>query len=173
MLCHGQGDPRSDPFLGGCCYVNGQICPNRWYIEPHVGAGVQSAIVRDSTGASMGTVDTIARSFVGNNPQRRQRVYDSLQGTRYVCKAAVLAVDADPSILNNRAAFEAAWAARPEYQAIGPVWVAEGNPFTYCMSYGPAEQQCCHSEVPEVNATKAANLTTTAVAIRRAAPGAS
>ena len=34
MICHGQGDPRSDPFDGGCCYIAGVgVCPNRWFID--------------------------------------------------------------------------------------------------------------------------------------------
>lgn len=173
MLCHGQGDPRADPFLGGCCYVNGAICPNRWYIEP--GPVTSERQVLDHQRNVLGTVDAVARTFVGNNGPRRQRVADAIQGTQFVCKAAILAIDANPQILNNRAQFDTAWAARPEYQPIADAWEAIGEPRNYCQVYGPAtgEFQCCFRETEQENAAKAGALTTTAVTIRRSAPGAS
>lgn len=165
MLCHGQGDVAHD----GCCYVNGQVCPNRWRIDRSIDP---DGVVFDAAGVSLGTVDAVARSFVGNNPQRRATVAEAVQGTRYICSAAVLAIDADPSILNDRTMFEAAWEARPEYQVVADAWEANGQPRNWCMSFGPAEGQCCYAEDQATNDAKRAALSATAVSIRRRANGA-
>lgn len=171
MLCHGQGDQLPDLFDGGCCFVAGAVCPNRWYIAP--GPVTADRQVFDSTRTLLGTVDQVARSFVGGNPNRRARIAEALQGTLYVCKAAVLAIDAQPSILNNRPAFDAAWFARPEYTPIADAWESIGRPRDWCMIYGPTEAQCCFSETPAVNAARAGVLSTTHVTLRRSARGAS
>lgn len=169
MLCHGQGDGRVDAFDGGCCYVNGLVCPNRWFIDWASPEGE----VLDSSRTSLGTVDDVARSFVGNNPNRRASVADAVQGVSFVCSAAVFAVADDPSLLNDRAAFEAAWELRPEYQPIADVWETIGRPRSWCMSYGPGEGQCCFGEDPATNDAKRAVLSTTAVTIRGSLNGAS
>ena len=157
----------ADDFGGGCCHVPGfGVCPLRWYIS-------DAGEVLASDRSSLGTVTEVIRSFVGNSKPRQNRVAEQIQGARYLCSAAVLAIDEDPSILTDRAAFEAAWAARPEYAQIADVWETLGKPRAYCMEYGPSEGQCCHSETTEENSSKAATLSTTAVSIRRSAPGAS
>ena len=173
MICHGQGDQRANLFDGGCCFVDGAVCPNRWFIDRSPGSAVTQALVLDSTGASLGTVDAVTRSYVGNNPSRRQEVYDELQGVLYLCKAAIAAIAANPSIRNNRATFDAAWAARSEYQPIADAWEAIGKPRNWCQLYGPTEGQCCFGETTTVNAARAATLSAVAVTVRRNAQGAS
>lgn len=165
MLCHGQGDLEADPFDGGCCWVNGQVCPNRWYIE--------NGSVFDSNRTLLGTVDDVARSFVGNSKPRRERIVAQVQGAVYICSAAVFAVDADPSILTDRAQFDTAWAARPEYQPVADAWEAGGKPRNWCQVYGPGEGQCCFSEDQATNDAKAGVLDAVAVTVRRGATGAS
>lgn len=178
-ICHGQGDPRTDPFLGGCCIVGraegttlGQatdgICPNRWYIDWTTPDGE----VFDASRVSLGTVDEVAISYVGNNPQRRQRVADQLQGTRYICLAAVAAIDVDPSILLDRAAFDAAWEATDEYQVVADHWELISEPRNYCMVYGPTEAQCCFREDQATNDARRGELNITSVTIRSQAQGA-
>lgn len=168
MLCHGSGD--NDGFFGGCCHISGVgVCPNRWYIDWTTVDGE----VFDSDQSSLGTVDDVARSYVGNNPNRRAQVAEAVQGTRYICSAAVLAIDADPSILTDRAAFEAAWEATAEYQAVADLWEARNKPRNWCMTFGPTEGQCCFREDQATNDTARANLHSTAVTIRSQAQGAS
>jgi len=172
MICHGQGDQRVDTLDGGCCFVAGQVCPNRWFIDWTGVAAVADAIVRDHTGASLGTVDAVARSFVGGNPNRRQQIYDEVQGTLFLCAAAIQAIAVDPNIRNNRATFDAAWAARAEYQPIADAWELIGRPRNWCQLFGPPEGQCCFGEDQATNDTRAAALSVTAVTVRRGAQGA-
>ncbi len=174
MICHGQGDQRGDAFDGGCCFVNGQVCPNRWFVDYSAVPGGQSgdvtqARVLDSSRTDIGSVDTVARSFVGNNPNRRQRVYDAVQGALFICSSAVRAIDADPSILANRAAFDVAWAARIMVDApsLPAGWGA------WCTTFGPGEQQCCFAEDQATNTARSSPLSATAVTVRRSAQGAS
>lgn len=165
MLCHGSGNLEADPFNGGCCWINGQVCPNRWYLE--------GGSVFDSNRTLLGTVNEVVESFVGKSRPRKNRVIEQVEGATYICSAAVLAVDADPSVLTDRAAFDAAWAARPEYQPVADAWEAIGKPRNWCQLYGPDEGQCCFSEDQATNDAKSGALTSTAVTVRRAATGAS
>lgn len=168
MICHGNGD--APAFDGGCCIkVGGDVCELRWFIDWTTPEGE----VFDSTNTSMGTVDDVARAFVGNNPQRRARVAEAVQGTVYICQAAILVVDGDPSLLNDRAAFDAAWAARAEYQSIADGWEAIGRPRNWCMIYGPPEGHCCFREDQTTNDTYRAGLSVTAVSLRSQAQGSS
>lgn len=180
MICHGQGDQRSDLFDGGCCFVGGSVCQNRWFIDyststpPGNREDIANATVLDHNRQVLGTVDDVARSFVGNNPNRRQRVFDQLQGALYVCKVAALVVegnwDGGPP---DRATFDAAWAAHPDYQPVADAWEAIGKPRNWCVLYGPSEGQCCHAEDQATNDANRANLTAVAVTVRSAATGAS
>jgi hypothetical protein len=180
VLCHGQGDERADPFDGGCCYVNGTICPARWFIDystSNPAGDVGTATIRDSNRNSLGTVSAYVGSLMpGGGPQkaqRVQRVLDQVQGVVFVCSAAAYVIGMDPSLVNDRAAFETAWQGHAAYTPIAAQWVAQGKPANWCMTYGPTEGQCCFGETPATNAAKAGKLTTTAVTVRRAAPGAS
>lgn len=178
MLCHGQGD--NSGFDGGCCWVNGAICPVRWFIDYSTStpAGdVGTATIRNSTGASLGTVSAYVSSLMpGGGPtktQRVQRVLDQIRGVVYVCSAAAYVIGMDPSLLNDRAAFEAAWSATAEYQTIAPQWVAIGKPANWCMTFGPTEGQCCFREDQATNDARRAKLSATAVTVRSRAQGAS
>jgi hypothetical protein len=185
MICHGQGtDPvaHSDPFDDGCCFIAGQPCQNRWYLDystctpPGNRADVANATVYEGANRtiSVGSVDDLARSFVGNNPNRRQRIFDQVQGALYICKVAALVIEAGwGSGPPDRATFEAAWAAHPDYQPVADAWEAIGKPRDWCALYGPSEGQCCHREDQATNDARRANLTTTAVTVRAAATGAS
>lgn len=168
-FCHGSGDPRADPFTGGCCYVNGGICPLRWYLDWTSPEGE----VFDAARVSLGTVDDVIRSLAGNNPNRRARIFEQVQGITFLCTAALAAIDDDPSILTDRAAFDAAWEATVEYQTIADLWEAGGKPRNWCMTYGPSEGQCCHAETAQEQADREASMSVTAVSLRRGASGAS
>lgn len=141
-FCHGSGAPESD----GCCYVNGQVCPNRL----------------DQTQAQAWL------SGLNLRGARLRAAQDQIANITYLCRAALEAVAVDPSILTTRALFEAAWEARPEYQPIADAWQAIGKPRNWCMSFGPFEGQCCFAENDQINNTKFSILTETAVTIRKA-----
>ena len=182
MLCHGQGDERADEFTGGCCYTNGVICPARWFIDYSTStpAGdVNTATILDSDRNSLGTVGAYVDGLMpGGGPNkvdRVQRVTDQIQGVKFVCSAAAYVIGIDPSLINDRPAFEAAWQAHEAYTATGDYWVTIGKPFDWCMTYGPTEGggQCCHKEDQATNDAKAASMSTTAVTVRSSAPGAS
>lgn len=162
-LCHGNGDPARD----GCCWVNGAPCPLRLLLR--------DGHVYDAAGTDLGTVDAMARNYVGNNAQRRQRVLDQLQGTHIVCRAAIDVIVADPSLLNDRAAFNAAWNAHPDYVAqVRPAWaaherragLAEGS--YQCSTWtGEGDQgQCCYAESQATNDSTKSALTAVAVSLR-------
>jgi hypothetical protein len=179
MLCHGQGDERADPFEGGCCYVNGAICSARWFIDYSTSSpaeDVGTATIRDSNRNSLGTVAAYVDSLMpGGGPtktQRIQRVLDQVDGIKFVCSAAAYVIGMDPSLINDRPAFEAAWAANAAYTPIAAQWVAMGKPANWCMTFGPSEGQCCFGEDQATNDSKRANITTTAVTVRSQAPGA-
>ncbi len=183
MICHGQGDPE-EGFDGGCCFVDERVCPLRWYISYSGGDNttpVETARLLDHNGTDLGSVDQVARSFVGNSPPKRQRIFDQLQGAVYVCSAAALGVDDNPNGLTDRAAFEAAWQARIEASdipwrsgtSVAQWWADNNRPRNWCASFGPTEGQCCHGEDLATNTTRRTRLTVTAVAVRAAAPGAS
>lgn len=176
MLCHGQGDPADDLFDGGCCWVNGAVCPNRWFID-WPGAYGPAGTIYDSNRQSLGTVTAYVDSLMpGGGPNkaaRVQRVVDQVNNAVYVCRAAAYVIGMDPSLINDRVQFEAAWEATAEYQTVATSWLAIGKPANWCMQYGPTEGQCCFGEDQATNDAKTANLTTTAVTVRRAAPGAS
>jgi hypothetical protein len=163
-FCHGAGNLTTD----GCCYVDGAVCPLRLKIvNDHV---------FDAAGADLGTVDAVVRQYAGNNPQRQLRVRDQLQGVVYVCRAAVDVIVADASLLNDRPAFNAAWIAHAEYQSlVRPAWarLEQANgwaPGSYqCATWtGTGVAQCCFAEDEATNAAKSADLSTSAVTIRRA-----
>lgn len=187
MICHGQGDQNvsrdDDPFTGGCCYVNGSVCPVRWFIDYSTStpAGdVGTATIFDSNRQSLGTVfDYVDGLMPGGGPNkaaRVQRVLDQVQGVIYVCSAAAYEIGMDPSLINDRAQFEAKWQANAAYTPIGNEWVAIGKPFDWCMTFGPFEGpvgQCCFREDQATNDARAGTLSTTAVTVRRNAQGAS
>lgn len=162
LICHGSGNAATD----GCCYVNGAVCPLRWkLINGHV---------FDASGTDLGTVDAFIRSYVGNNPQRQQRVKDQLQGVVIVCSAAIDVIAADPTVLTNRAAFESAWNTHAGYLAkVRPAWAAieqrEGwAPGSYqCSTWtGRLGPECCFAETQAANDAGKAGMTSTAVTLR-------
>ncbi len=154
-FCHGKGYLETD----GCCWVNGVICANRWKI-------VDGRIKEGPNLTDLGTVAEFAAT-VTNNPNNRQKIVDQASGLTYACRAAINALIAQPALLNDRAGFEAAWAARPEYQPIADAWQAIGKPRNWCPTYGPAEGACCYSEDEATNAAKRATLSASAVQIRQ------
>ena len=154
-FCHGKGNLDTD----GCCWVNGVICANRWKI-------VDGRIKEGPELTDKGTVAEFAAS-VTNNKQAQDRIIAQAQGLIYACRAAVNVIIAQPALLNNRAGFEAAWAARPEYQPVADAWEAIGKPRAWCPQYGPAEGQCCYSEDEATNASKRSTLSVAAVQIRQ------
>lgn len=153
-FCHGQGNLDTD----GCCYVAGAVCPNRWKI-------VDGRVYEGPDLVDLGTVQEVAATY-HNSPAVQQRAIDQVQGMVYVCRVAVEVIVQDPKRINDRAAFEAAWAAHPDYQPIADEWEAIGKPRNWCPLYGPPENQCCYAEDEATNAAKASALTTSAVSIR-------
>lgn len=163
-LCHGKGDPEFD----GCCYVNGQVCPLRWKI-------VNGRILEGPDLVDKGTVEQFAQSVTSNRNAQSQIIAQA-QGVNIVCSAAVKVLSANPALLNNRAGFNDAWNNQPDYIAkVRPHWeIIEQDlglaPGSYqCSTWqGTGKDQCCFAETEEVNASKRANLSATAVAIRQA-----
>lgn len=154
-FCHGNGDLARD----GCCWVAGVICPNRWKL-------VGGRIKEGPNLVDRGTVAEFAAS-VSNNPNIRRRITDQAQGLTYACKVAIDVLTTTPALLNDRAAFEAAWAAHADYQPIADAWEAIGKPRPWCPEFGPAEGQCCYAEDEATNAAKRGALSATAVQIRQ------
>ena len=179
-ICHGRGDPAGDLFLGGCCYVDGAVCPLRWYIDYSTSdppGDVQSATILDADRTSLGTVyDYVDNLMPGGGPNkaaRMQRVFDQVQGTRYVCSVVAYLLGMDPSLINDRAQLEAQWAADDAYQPIADHWESIGRPRDWCPQYGPTEGQCCFAEDTATNDANKAFLTVDAVTVRSQATGAS
>lgn len=176
MLCHGRGDSE-DGFDGGCCYLAGSICSNRWYFDYAEGdPDVQNATILDSTGASLGTVyDYVDSLMPGGGPNkaaRMQRVFDQIQGTIYACSIPAYLLGMDPSLINDRATLDAQWMADEAYQPVADEWERIGKPRDWCSTYGPAEAQCCHRDQSENDAGRAF-LTVDSVTVRSQATGAS
>lgn len=170
MICHGQGDQRVDLFDGGCCFIAGQICPQRWYIDYTGAATTRDAHIIDASGTDLGTVDAFVKQIHNGKP-RQDRVVEVIEGALYVCGALANAVIADgiPTGANWEADFDAAWSAEYDVggsaEAVGDAWEALGKPRNWCVSYGPGEGQCCFGEDQATNDARAANLTTTRVTI--------
>lgn len=147
VFCHGKGTP-----VGGhCCYVNGQVCPH--YLS----------------GADL---TAIANSFTG---ARKTRALQMVQGINHGCKIAIKVIANNASLLNNRAAFNAAWDSDPEYLVTPrPTWIEVERVGSLpvgsyqCSTWGPGIGQCCFSEDAVTNESKASTLSSQAVAIRRA-----
>jgi hypothetical protein len=162
-FCHGKGGADQDGTHpngdGGCCYVNGAVCPNR--LKQVDGR------VYDHTGADLGTTTQYINSLTNNGAARR-RAADQVQGIVFGCVAAIRAIVANASIVTDRAVFDAAWAARLEYQAVADAWEALGLPRDYCQVYGMPQGQCCFSEDTVTNEARAADLSEVAVTLRRA-----
>lgn len=158
-FCHGKGNLETD----GCCWVNGVICHNRWKI-------VDGRIKEGPNLTDLGTPAEFAATITNNNAAR-QRIVDQATGIVFACRAAINALIAQPALLNNRTGFEAAWAARPEYQPVADAWEALGKPRNWCPQYGPAEGQCCYSEEEVVNEVNRTTLSAAAVTIRQGRSG--
>lgn len=156
LSCHGNGNLAGQ----GCCWVEGVICRHR------LTAATLTSFI-DSLGLPTGkraTALTIGQQV--------------LQGTTYACGIAAKVLIADPSLINNRAQFDAAWDNHPDYLAYPrPQWAAVearcGFPVgSYkCSSWGPAVGQCCFGETQAENDSKMAALNTTQVILRRARSG--
>jgi hypothetical protein len=117
-LCH--GNPTEH-----CCWVDGQRCPN--LLEgPQVLAAVEALIVQ--------------YDFKGQANNAAKLLDD---GITFACHVALKVLAAHlnaTSQLADRATFEAAWTAHPDYQPIADAW------------------QCCFAENATTNATKAAGI---------------
>jgi hypothetical protein len=155
-FCHGKGGADQ---VDGCCYVNGEVCPNR--------LKQVNGRIFDHVGTDLGTTTEFIASLT-NNGAARNRGAQQVQGIVFACRAAINAIVANASVLNDRAAFDVAWAARPEYQPVADAWEALGLPRNYCQVYGMAQGQCCFSEDEATNEAKAADLSSVAVTVRRA-----
>lgn len=163
-FCHGQGNLESD----SCCWVNGSICPLRWKIEDgHILEGPELL--------DRGTVQEFAAS-VSNSKQIQQRILDQAEGVKFACRAAVEVLAGSPALLNDRAGFEAAWSAHPDYVTLvrshwADLEVRLGFPAgSYnCSTWVGApggRSECCFAEDETTNAAKGAGLSSTAVSIR-------
>lgn len=175
MICHGQGDQRADLFDGGCCYINGQVCPHRWFIDYTGAATTRDARIIDASGADLGSVDQYVKS-VHNGKPRQDRVVEVIEGSLYVCGVLANTVIADgiPTGANWEADFDAAWSA--EYEPggaaadVGDYWASQGSPRNICVTClgnarPGARAKCCFAEDQATNDARAANLTATRVAI--------
>jgi hypothetical protein len=149
-FCHGQGS--TDP--GGCCYVNGAICPHH-----------------KSAAELLTWIDSL-----GLTGQRKTRALAMAQGVQHACGIALQLIAQDPSLINARATFENLWNTHPDYiRDVRPAWVEVeqrmGLPVGafQCSTWkGASGSQCCFSETTVVNEQKASSLSATAVTIRRA-----
>lgn len=151
MLCH--GNPDGDH----CCYVNGQRCPNL----------LQGQEVADAVQAQVAFYN-----FKGPAKNLSSRIGD---GINFACHVAIKVIAEHASNtrdLPDRATFEAAWSAHPDYQAIADTWESIGKPRSWCASYGPAENQCCFAEDQATNDTKAAGIPVQVRNLRNAINGA-
>lgn len=183
MICHGRGsmpgNNAPDLFADGCCIIDDAPCPQRWFIDytTSVPAGdTGTATIRDATGASLGTVTAYVTSLMpGGGPQKAQRVarvVAQVQGILYVCSIKARIIGLDPSLITDRAAFEAALLADASYQPIADIWESRGQPRDWCSTFGSGEGQCCFAEDQATNDAKRAMLSVDAVEVRRRAPGA-
>ena len=165
--CHGQGGvDQATNGDGGCCYVNGTVCPLR--------LKQVNGRIFDAAGTDLGTTTQYINSLT-NNGAARNRAQQQAQGVVFFCKAAISVIVAQASLLNDRPAFNAAWNAQVDYVAqVRPAWAAleqaQGLPAgSYqCSTWGPPQGQCCFSESQAVNDAKFAALSATAVTVRRA-----
>jgi hypothetical protein len=152
-ICHGNGDL----VRGGCCYVDGAVCPNRWMIvDGHV---------FDAAGNDLGTVQEIIAS-VTNNRKAQQTGAELAQGITFLCGVAMKVLLADTRLIGNPTGFRQAWLNHAEYQPIADVWERIGKPRDWCMTYGPGEGQCCYAEPLAENEAKQALLSEVAVTVR-------
>jgi hypothetical protein len=161
-FCHGRG---AVDQADGCCFLSdGTICPLRIKI-------VGGRVLEGPTLIDRGTVTPLT-----NNGAARNRAQQQAQGLVYGCLAAIRVIVAQASLLNDRAAFEAAWNAQADYVAqVRPHWnivedrmgIPRGS-FQCSTWKGEAGQQCCFSQNTVTNEAEAANLTATAVTVRRA-----
>lgn len=167
-FCHGQGGAdQANNGDGGCCYVNGAVCPLRM---KQVGGHIFNA-----AGTDLGTTTQYINSLT-NNGAARNRAQQQAQGVIFFCLAAIKVIMVNPNLLNDRPAFEAAWNSQADYVAqVRPAWAAleqqAGFPAgSYqCSSWkGANGLQCCFSETTTVNEAKASPLNATAVTVRRA-----
>lgn len=167
ICCHGQGGAdQVNNGDGGCCYVNGAVCPLRLkQVNGHI---------FDAAGNDLGTTTQYINSLT-NNGAARARAAAQAQGVIFFCKAAVSVIVANASLLNDRPAFNTAWNNQAEYLAqVRPAWAAleqrNGLPAgSYqCSTWGPAIRHCCFSEDLATNEAKQAALSSTAVTLRRA-----
>ena len=182
MICHAQGDPHADPQSGGCCWIAGNICPMRWFVDA-------SGDVYDSDRVLVDTLDQAIRNTFGvNNPNRRDEIVEFLGWTAgtemFVCTAAGhAAVDHWDEFMSpqmemvDRPQFDVRWgeeyAVGGSAEAVGDAWEGISRPRDWCVVYGPSEGQCCHREDQATNDARRANVTVTGVSIRSQATGAS
>ena len=152
MFCHG------NPVVNGdqCCWVNGQRCVNL----------LEGQEVADAVQAQVDLYN-----FKGQANNLANRIGD---GVNFACHVAikVLAESVDASNqLPDRAAFEAAWTAHPDYQSVADAWEAIGKPRSWCPEYGPAEGQCCFAEDPLTNDGRGAGIPVEVRSLRQAIGG--
>ena len=182
MICHGQGDPRTPAWDGGCCWLPdivdefapARVCPQRWEIDYTGAATTRDATILDSEQNVLGTVDSYVKSIHNGKP-RQDRVVEVIEGRTFVCGALANAVIADgiPTGANWQDDFNAAWSAAYDPGGIaaevGDVWAAYGFDRDRCVSYGltPADgaNHCCFREDQATNDARAANLSATSVTI--------
>ena len=168
MPCHGNGNLATD----GCCYVAGQVCPLRWKVE--------NGIVYEGPNLTdLGEYTSAVDTKIGGAKAKRDAAKAQVPGAKYLCRAALEVIAADPTIVNDRAGFEAAWNNHAEYVAlVRPEWqkIEERNglaPGSYqCSTWKGIGgiKQCCFAE-PAINATTVLQtaFNATAVTIRSAA----
>jgi hypothetical protein len=166
MICHGQGEPQEDPFLGGCCFINGSVCPHRWFIDR---TGPEPVIVNHQR-VVLGTLTAYINTLFNSGP-RRTRAQQMLQGTNYGCGVILteLAQNGVPTGGNWATELDTRWSALYAEGAVaddvGDAWAAIGKPRNWCVSYGPGEDQCCFGETQTVNDQRATALHVTRVTI--------
>lgn len=170
-ICHGQGDQRGDLFESGCCYVNGQICPNRLFVDWTNPAGDIFDSNRNLIGTVAGWADQVISAgwpqFKGGRKQKAiDDVVSQVQGRIIFCGVMVDILVEDPTLFNDRTAINAAMENHPDYVPVADAWEAIGKPRDWCYVYGPTEGQCCFREDEATNAARAANLSGTAVQLR-------
>ncbi len=166
-FCHGNGDPDTD----GCCHLPSGVCPLRIKI-------VNGRVLRGPNLTDLGTVDQFVRSLT-NNGAARNRATQQAQGITYACMAAIRSIVANPAVLTDRAALNAAWLADAEYVSIvAPQWREREDELELpagtldCPTWrGTGTAQCCFAEPIAMNEARGAGLHSTAVTVRRAGGG--
>lgn len=150
-FCTGDGNLTT----GGCCWVNGEVCPFRWRVE--------DGVVYDRDDNVLGDLAEAARRLT---PAGEQRVVDQLEGVTWACKVALRIIGNNQKALNDRPFLEDQWRTDPEYvEQVRPAWAAieermgmEPGSFNCSTWQGGDPVGCCFGRTAEETEEHAVGL---------------